>query len=180
MLLASNTQMRTAAEKMALFDPLTNLPNRRMLSDRMLEAELRALDAGWKVGVIYLDLDGFKLINDTLGHEAGDEILKNVSAAMTPMLGPGDCLARVGGDEFVVLVEDLQDKAELMILAERLKAAVESQKIPGDGLSTVQTSCGIAIFPNDGESAHDVMREADTAMYRAKRQRRGSGQMASI
>jgi diguanylate cyclase (GGDEF)-like protein len=180
MLLASNTQMRDAAEKMAFFDPLTNLPNRRMLADRLLEAELRAIETGWQVGVIYLDLDGFKLINDTLGHAAGDEILRNVSAAMTPMLGQGDCLARVGGDEFVVVVEDLQGRAELALLADRLKAAVEGEKIPGDGLATVQTSCGIAIFPNDGESAHDVMREADTAMYRAKRQRRNVGQLAAV
>ncbi len=173
MLLVSNAQMRSAAEKMAFFDPLTNLPNRRMLADRLLEAELRALESGWQVGVIYLDLDGFKLINDTLGHEAGDQILKNVSAAMLPMLGERDCLARVGGDEFVVAVEDLRGRSELETLAENLKAAVEREPVPGGGRETIQVSCGIAVFPYDGESAHDVMREADTAMYRAKRRRRG-------
>jgi diguanylate cyclase (GGDEF)-like protein len=180
MLLASNTKMRIASEKMALFDPLTNLPNRRMLVDRLLEAELRAIETGWQVGVIYLDLDGFKLVNDTLGHEAGDRLLKSVSNAMSPILRPEDCLARVGGDEFVVVVENVRSRGDLATLAARLKSAVENQSIPGRDRLTVQTSCGIAIFPTDGDSAHDVMREADTAMYLAKREKRNSTHLAAL
>lgn len=178
MLLVSNTQLRHTAERMAMFDPLTNLPNRRVLLDRLLEAEYRALGKGWQLGVIYLDLDGFKIVNDTMGHQAGDELLRNIGHAMMPVLGPGDCLARVGGDEFVVVVEDVEDRRELTILAERLKAAVENEKIPGHGTKTVRASYGIAIFPADGNSAHDVMREADSAMYDAKRQNRGTGHAA--
>jgi diguanylate cyclase (GGDEF)-like protein len=173
-LLVSNTQLRHTAEKMAMFDPLTNLPNRRVLLDRLLEAEQRAVEAGRQIGVIYMDLDGFKLVNDTLGHEAGDELLRNISAAMTLKLGQGDCLARVGGDEFVILVEDVEGRAELTQLAHGLKAAVESQRIPG-GAGTILTSCGFALFPDDGRTAHDVMREADAAMYHSKRERRGVG-----
>ncbi len=180
MLLASNTKMRMASEKMALFDPLTNLPNRRMLVDRLLEAELRAIETGWQVGVIYLDLDGFKSVNDTLGHEAGDRLLASVSNAMTPILRPEDCLARVGGDEFVVVVENVRSRGDLATLAARLKAAVESQVIPGRDRARIQTSCGIAIFPIDGDSAHDVMREADSAMYLAKRKKRASNQFAAF
>jgi diguanylate cyclase (GGDEF)-like protein len=180
MLLASNTKMRMASEKMALFDPLTNLPNRRMLADRLLEAELRAIETGWQVGVIYLDLDGFKSVNDTLGHEAGDRLLACVSNAMTPILRPEDCLARVGGDEFVVVVENVRSRGDLATLAARLKAAVESQVIPGRERARIQTSCGIAIFPIDGDSAHDVMREADTAMYLAKRKKRANSQIAAL
>jgi diguanylate cyclase (GGDEF)-like protein len=180
MLLASNTKMRMASEKMALFDPLTNLPNRRMLVDRLLEAELRAIETGWQVGVIYLDLDGFKSVNDTLGHEAGDRLLVGVSNAMTPILRPEDCLARVGGDEFVVVVENVRSRGDLATLAARLKGAVESQVIPGRERARIQTSCGIAIFPIDGDSAHDVMREADTAMYLAKRKKRASSQLAAL
>jgi diguanylate cyclase (GGDEF)-like protein len=180
MLLASNIKMRIASEKMAMFDPLTNLPNRRMLVDRLLEAELRAIETGWQVGVIYLDLDGFKLVNDTLGHEAGDRLLKSVSNAMTPILRPEDCLARVGGDEFVVVVENVRSRGDLATLAARLKGAVESQAIPGRDRATVQTSCGAAIFPLDGDSAHDVMREADAAMYLVKRQKRATNQFAAF
>lgn len=174
MLLASNTKMRIASERMALFDPLTNLPNRRMLVDRLFEAEMRAIETGWQVGVIYLDLDGFKQVNDTLGHEAGDKLLRNVSNAMSPILRPEDCLARVGGDEFVVVVENVRSRGDLATLAARLKGAAESEAIPGNQQIRVQTSCGIAIFPLDGDSAHDVMREADTAMYLAKRQKRNT------
>jgi diguanylate cyclase (GGDEF)-like protein len=179
MLLASNTQMRQTAEQMAFFDPLTSLPNRRLLLDRLLEAEHRALESRWQFGVIYLDLDGFKLVNDTLGHEAGDELLRTVSMAMTPMLRPGDCLARVGGDEFVVLAEDVKGRAEVAMLARRLKSSVEGVAIPGYGDGRARVSCGIALFPQDGRTAHDVMREADTAMYHAKRQRRLPGRAAT-
>ena len=175
MLLVSHTQMRHSAERMAMFDPLTNLPNRRVLLDCLLEAEYRARGQGWQLGVIYLDLDGFKEVNDTLGHQAGDDILKKISAAMTPMLGPNDCLARVGGDEFVVVVENLKSRDELSALAQRLKGAVESVKVPGESQAGVRASYGIAVFPADGMSAHDVMREADTAMYDAKRQSRAAG-----
>lgn len=172
MLLASNNQMRRTAERMAHYDPLTNLPNRRVFDDRLLAAEARAAEQKWLLGIIYLDLDSFKLVNDTLGHGAGDKLLRNVSLAMASVLRAGDCLARVGGDEFVVLVEDVGNRAELAILAERLKAAVETEKIPGLQDLTAHTSCGIALFPHDGETVQDVLREADTAMYRAKRARR--------
>jgi diguanylate cyclase (GGDEF)-like protein len=178
MLLASNTHMRHTAERMALFDPLTGLPNRRVLLDRLLEAEQRAVQSGSQLGVIYMDLDGFKLVNDTLGHGVGDDLLRNVSAAMMPMLGPGDCLARVGGDEFVALVEDVEGQHELSILAGRLKAAVEGERIPGRN-GNVRVSCGTALFPDDGHTAHDVMREADMAMYHAKRQRRAPAHNAA-
>ena len=157
---------------MAFFDPLTNLPNRRSLLDRLLQAEHRAIATGRKLGVVYLDLDGFKGINDTLGHEGGDNLLREVSTAMTRSLGPGDFLARVGGDEFVILVEDLRDRGELAVVAQRLSAAVEGETILGRITRQVRASCGTAVFPDDGDRAHDVMREADSAMYHAKRRQR--------
>jgi diguanylate cyclase (GGDEF)-like protein len=178
MLLASNAQLRYDAEKLALYDPLTNLPNRRLLLDRLLEAENRALSEGTRLGVIYLDLDGFKQINDTLGHEAGDELLRNVSLAMARVLRADDCLARIGGDEFVVLIEGVEGRGHVTTLAERLKNAVESQPISGDSRTTMRASFGAAVFPGDGLSAHDVMREADAAMYHAKRRNRQAGQPA--
>jgi diguanylate cyclase (GGDEF)-like protein len=173
MLLASNTQLRLDAEKLSQFDALTNLPNRRLFLDRLLEAEQRAVATGRKFGVVYLDLNGFKAVNDTLGHDAGDRLLRKVSASMTRVLRPGDCLARIGGDEFVVLVEDSPGRGEVGALGERLKMAVESEPVPGYDVP-LRISCGVAVFPEDGNSAHDVMREADAAMYQAKRQSRMS------
>jgi diguanylate cyclase (GGDEF)-like protein len=180
MVLASNAQLRYDAEKLALYDPLTSLPNRRLLLDRLLEAERRALSDGSRLGVIYLDLDGFKHVNDTFGHEAGDELLRNVSLAMARVLRSDDCLARIGGDEFVVLIEGAEGRSQILTLAERLKEAVESQPISRDSPTTMRASFGAAVFPGDGLSAHDVMREADAAMYHAKRQSRLTVQPAVV
>lgn len=180
MLLASNMRLKEEAETLAQFDSLTNLPNRRLLFDRLLAAEHRAIMSGRKLGVIYLDLDGFKLINDTLGHAAGDNFLRDVSAVMQKTLGPHDCLARVGGDEFVVLVEDLADRRDLANLAERLNRAVKSEPVSEMFSETMCASCGVAVFPDDGESAQQVMREADMAMYHVKRQRRVSDLAAAL
>jgi diguanylate cyclase (GGDEF)-like protein len=180
MLLAANMRLKEEAETLAQFDALTNLPNRRLLFDRLLAAEHRAIMSGRKLGVIYLDLDGFKLINDTLGHDAGDNFLRDVSAGMQRTLGPRDCLARVGGDEFVVLVEDLADRRDLANLAERLNSAVKSEPVSEMFSEPMCASCGVAVFPDDGESAHEVMREADMAMYHAKRQRRVSELTAAL
>jgi diguanylate cyclase (GGDEF)-like protein len=169
MLLASNARLRQAAEMSALFDSLTNLPNRRFFEDRLQQAEQRAGEKGSRLGVIYVDLDDFKQVNDTLGHHAGDELLRKVGAAMAQVLRPGDCLARVGGDEFVVLVEDIESRAQLAMLAERLGRAIGSTSEPG---AVTRASYGVALFPEDGISLKDVMRGADTAMYLAKREGR--------
>jgi diguanylate cyclase (GGDEF)-like protein len=179
MLLASNMRLKEEAETLALFDSLTNLPNRRLLLDRLLAAEHRAITSGRKLGVIYLDLDGFKLINDTLGHDVGDNFLRDVSTVMQGMLGPRDCLARVGGDEFVVLVEDLENRSDLANLAERLNSAVKSEPLSGMFSQPMRASCGVAVFPDDGHSAQEVMREADLAMYHAKRQRQVRREVAA-
>jgi diguanylate cyclase (GGDEF)-like protein len=178
MLLASDTLLLCEAEKKALFDPLTNLPNRRLVLDRLLNAEHGALSAGRQLGVIYLDLDGFKLINDTYGHAVGDEFLCNVSLAMNRALSTSDCLARVGGDEFLVLVEQAESRGRVEDVAQRLKAIVENEPIPGSA-ATMSVSYGIAIFPRDGENAHDVVREADLAMYQEKRRTSAAAQRRS-
>jgi diguanylate cyclase (GGDEF)-like protein len=171
MLLASNTQLRHDARKLALFDPLTNLPNRRFILDRLLDAERSSMAAGHRFGIIYLDLDDFKEINDTLGHAAGDELLRDVSAAMAGALRAGDCLGRIGGDEFVVLAEHVEHPAGVKALAQRLKAIAESVSVSGDATLRIGISCGCGIFPDDGANADEVMRVADHAMYRAKRLR---------
>jgi diguanylate cyclase (GGDEF)-like protein len=127
-----------------------------------------------------MDLDGFKQINDTLGHEAGDDLLRNVSNAMSAVLRAGDCLARIGGDEFVVLAEGVENRKHVELLTARLKAAVEKQRVLDDASLNVRASFGVAVFPEDGRSCRDVMREADAAMYHAKRQSRIEGQAATV
>jgi diguanylate cyclase (GGDEF)-like protein len=172
MLLASNAQLSFEAQKLALFDPLTNLPNRRLLADRMREAENNARASNLKLGIVYLDLDGFKQINDNLGHSAGDDVLRHVSAAMKSVLRYGDCLARMGGDEFLVLVEHVAGREELSMLAERLRDVVDTVRVPEALAMPLRISCGIALFPDDGRTAQEVMCEADVAMYREKRRAR--------
>ena len=168
MLLASNAQLRIEAERMAHFDHLTDLPNRRLLLDRLLSAEFEGLASGKTFGLIYLDLDDFKIVNDTLGHAAGDDLLRTVGKSMSTVLAqtlrPGLFLARVGGDEFVVLVEEPGGHEPIDKIAGLLRNAVERE-------AAVRLSYGIALFPSDGNSAHDLMRLADAAMYRSKRQK---------
>jgi len=171
MLLASNSRLTHAAERAALFDPLTNLPNRRFFEDHLLGAEQRARISGRQVGIVYIDLDEFKLINDTRGHQAGDDLLRSVSAAMAQVVRPGDCLARVGGDEFVALIEDVEHRRQLESLAERLSAAIDTTSDPESGRIT-RASYGLALFPEHGGTIQDVMREADMDMYQSKRRYR--------
>jgi len=171
MLLAANARLTHAAERGALFDPLTKLPNRRFFEDELLGAEQRARASGRQVGIVYIDLDKFKLVNDTLGHQAGDDLLRSVSTAMAGVVRLTDCLARVGGDEFVVLVEDVEHRRQLDRLAERLSAAIKGASDAESG-TMIHASYGVAVFPEDGSSVQDVMRQADADMYQAKRRYR--------
>jgi diguanylate cyclase (GGDEF)-like protein len=102
-------------------------------------------------------------------------VLKNVSAAIAGIAGPGDCAARVGGDEFVVLIEDFVDRSELTEIAERLTSSVARATVSGNLTGEMRVSCGVAVFPDDGLSAHDVLREADIGMFRSKRRNRVAG-----
>lgn len=178
MLLASNALLRRAAESNAMFDSLTGLPNRRYFEERLQEAEVSAHETGRQVGIIYVDIDEFKQVNDTRGHQAGDELLRRASAAMLRVLRQGDCLARVGGDEFVILAEDVGHRSQLVGLVDRLSAAIEETPEPGHGPAT-RASYGAALFPDDGATIRDVMREADSDMYHAKRRRRQKARAAN-
>jgi diguanylate cyclase (GGDEF)-like protein len=172
LLTASSLQLRRQAEALALYDPLTHLPNRRHFLDQLVQAEQRALESNRQLAVIYLDLDGFKTVNDTMGHQTGDEVLKTVAMRLSRALGAGDCLARIGGDEFVVLVEGVRSREHAVSLRDRLKTAVESETEIGGWTSMFRVSCGLALFPADGHTAEAVVREADAAMYQAKRKGR--------
>jgi diguanylate cyclase (GGDEF)-like protein len=168
----SNTQARRESERMARFDPLTGLPNRRFLLERFAEAEQRVRTKEQKLGLIYMDLDRFKLVNDLLGHAVGDDLLRRIGDAIRRVPGAGQWASRIGGDEFVILIEDVEGRFSVTALAERLKGAIEKEAISPELKEPIRVSCGAAIFPEDGCSMDELMREADAAMYRAKRRNR--------
>ncbi|HBI68454.1 MAG TPA: signaling protein, partial [Massilia sp.] len=166
------TERKLAEERifhMAHHDELTGLPNRNLMHDRIDQAIRNAARAGSGVALAFVDLDGFKLVNDGLGHKAGDELLKVVSKRMGACLRRNDTLARFGGDEFVILLPDQgQDPLALTPLLEKIRVAVtEPVQVAGQA---VQVSCsmGVVMYPRDGADASALLMNADAAMYRAK------------
>jgi diguanylate cyclase (GGDEF)-like protein len=166
--LATNLRLMRETEMLALYDPLTGLPNRRLLDARLAQAEARAHASGLPLALIYCDLDDFKSVNDSLGHEAGDKVLRLVAHRLRAFLSEDACLARVGGDEFIVLIENAAPRKALAGLVEKLLSAV-SEPIELDGRSiSPAISCGLAVFPEDVERASDLVGRADAAMYSMK------------
>ncbi|WP_306393894.1 bifunctional diguanylate cyclase/phosphodiesterase [Telluria beijingensis] len=154
---------------LAHHDDLTGLPNRSLLRERLGQAILDAQRSGAAVGLAFIDLDGFKLVNDALGHNAGDELLKVVGARMARCLLGGDTLARFGGDEFVILLPALQgEPASIAPLLERVRLAVTEPVLVEGQEVRVSCSIGATFYPSDGVDANALMMHADVAMYRAK------------
>jgi diguanylate cyclase (GGDEF)-like protein/PAS domain S-box-containing protein len=162
-------QDRLAEELMhqAQYDALTDLPNRTLLNDRLERGILDARRGGRELAVLLLDLDEFKLVNDTLGHSAGDDLLKQVAARLRNCVRDCDTVARLGGDEFVIGVP-LREELDATQVAERVLASLQpSVHVAGRDV-TARPSIGISVFPQDGESTEALMQAADTAMYAAK------------
>ena len=160
-------------DHMAHFDVLTGLPNRLLLEDRLQQAMLRCLQRNTSLAVVMLDLDGFKLINDAHGHEAGDEMLGLLAHGMRQVLRPSDTLARLGGDEFVAVLVDLESPCDFEpLLGTLLEATARSVTLCAKGGETVKVgisaSAGVTIYPQDRADADVLMRHADQAMYAAK------------
>ena len=156
-------------EHIAHYDTLTNLPNRSLLADRLAQSMAQSLRRGKKLAVVFLDLDGFKLVNDKHGHEAGDQLLMTVSARMKQALREGDTLARIGGDEFVAVLVDMSDATECLPILRRLLDAAAQPMPFGDGLVQVSASLGVTFYPQFDEiDADQLQRQADQAMYQAK------------
>ncbi|WP_211166173.1 EAL domain-containing protein, partial [Azoarcus sp. TTM-91] len=154
-------------EHLAYHDPLTQLPNRQLFSDRMEQALAQARRHGTMLAVCYLDLDGFKPINDRHGHHAGDEVLQEISTRLKANLRGGDTVARLGGDEFALLLSDITSADELETVLGRLLEVI-SHPVAGLEGSPLSASIGVSLFPDDGEDADTLLRHADQAMYRAK------------
>jgi len=159
---------RRALEHRAMHDHLTDLPNRELLMDRLSVALARLGRQGTAVGVLFIDLDGFKEINDVHGHDVGDVVLVNVASRLRREVRDGDTVARFGGDEFVVLCEDLVRIEAAEPLARRLAEAVAQPVSTGDRLLVVHASIGVVVEQNPATSAESLVKRADEEMYRVK------------
>lgn len=155
-------------ESIAHFDTLTKLPNRTLLADRLNQAMVQCNRHKQSLAVVFLDLDGFKHVNDTYGHDVGDELLIALSNRMKHALREGDTLARFGGDELVAVLVDLDRVEDCEPVLERLLHAASEPTILGDAIINVSASIGVTIYPQDSVDADQLMRHADQAMYVAK------------
>ncbi|MBL0389368.1 EAL domain-containing protein [Tumebacillus sp. ITR2] len=167
-------QSQEIINHMAYHDTLTNLPNRVLFNDRLSEALLTAEEHEERLAVLFLDLDRFKNVNDTLGHSMGDKLLKGVAARVANCVGQDSIVARMGGDEFTILLPKIESELEAIALAEHVIQTLAQPFVIDDYELHTTTSIGIALFPEDGRDASVLMKNADTAMYRAKDQGRNN------
>jgi len=163
--------LEESLSQMSFEDELTKLPNRRYLHDRMLHALASAHRSGRKVGIMCLDLDHFKAVNDSHGHDAGDFVLKKVSARILACLRSIDTLARIGGDEFVILLEELADTKAAKDIAQRIVAEVAKPITIHGHEIRIGASIGMSFYPDDGRAHEDLIKNADLALYGAKQSR---------
>lgn len=165
------TERRELRERLAhaaIHDPLTTLPNRVLFMDRLEVALSRAGRIQGRAAVIFLDLDGFKLVNDSMGHTAGDELLRTVAKRLRAAMRPSDTVARFGGDEFVILCDEIADEAAAFDIAKRAAEALSEPIELLEGEIFMTASQGVAISGAEGDTASGLLRDADTAMYVAK------------
>ncbi|MEQ8709445.1 MAG: diguanylate cyclase [Rhodospirillales bacterium] len=153
---------------MAHHDQLTGLANRALFWDRLEHLLKVARRTKQIVGVAYLDLDGFKRVNDEMGHNAGDELLKIVADRLVESMRDSDTISRFGGDEFVVLIENMPERSHSQIVGKKIVDVIKQPIVIDGSQADVSASVGIALYPDGGQSADDLIKNADTAMYEAK------------
>lgn len=164
-----------AIRQMAFYDRLTNLPNRRLLEDRLQQAITLARRARSKVSLMFIDLDKFKPINDQFGHDVGDWLLQQVAARMQECVRRSDTVARIGGDEFIVLLPDADNTEAAVKVAEKIRTTLEIPFQRDDGRTlNISSSIGVAFYPNNADTARDLLRYGDEAMYQAKKSGRNA------
>ncbi|WP_096702089.1 EAL domain-containing protein [Magnetospirillum sp. 15-1] len=154
--------------RLAHYDVLTDLPNRALFQDRLERAVVHALRHDRQAALLFLDLDGFKKVNDTMGHRAGDDLLKEVAVRLRGCVRMTDTIARLGGDEFTVILDEISSAGDAALVGEKILAALQAP-VAIDGREVfIGTSIGISLFPTDGRSGEELLKHADTAMYQAK------------
>jgi diguanylate cyclase (GGDEF)-like protein/PAS domain S-box-containing protein len=166
--ISSHKENEERLKFLATHDPLTGLPNRGEFERFCREAMARARRRGLRVAVLYLDLDNFKPVNDTYGHMIGDELLKTIGARMKQVVRETDTVARIGGDEFCVLLADLEDMSSSYIVACKLLDVLSQPVVTRRGTHPVGASIGVSTYPDDGNDPQTLLRLADAAMYRVK------------
>ncbi|MEG3617491.1 diguanylate cyclase [Magnetovibrio sp. PR-2] len=156
-------------QSLATIDALTNIPNRRELDHRLEQALLRNKRTGEQLALLFIDMDGFKDVNDIYGHEAGDEILRQIGARLTELLRKSDVAGRMGGDEFAVVLDTQVTPQSAMTVADKiLEELAAPYTVQGNTFSNLSASIGIAVSPDDGQSLKTLLSKADKAMYQAK------------
>jgi len=173
-------QMETTIREMAYRDSLTGLPNRTLFNDRLVQALAYAKRHSHGVTLLYLDLDGFKPVNDLYGHQVGDELLRQIGNRLSGLLRESDTVARLGGDEFLILLPDAGKIREGNRLETRIRAEIGRPFRIGSRTISITASVGMAICPRDGKGAKTLMKRADSAMYAAKKRRDSRPQASPI
>lgn len=175
----TDVAVKTTAQmaNMAEHDFLTGLPNRALLTDRLTQSIVLAKRHGGKVALMYLDLDNFKQINDSLGHGVGDKLLQSVAKRLQACIRLSDTVSRQGGDEFVVLLAEVEDLEDAILIADKLIEAMVKPHLIDDNKLLITMSIGISLYPDKGRDVEAVMRNADTAMYQAKKSGRNKYQV---
>jgi len=164
--------------ELALYDPLTGLPNRKLFFDRLEEGISHATRYERKLGLLYIDLDGFKGVNDTMGHHAGDELLIKVGAALKGILRKADTVDRLGGDEFAVILFETKNMEDTRLVGDKVVAAMRQPFRLNAETARIGASVGAAIFPDHEDAMDSLIRHADAAMYKAKAEGKNTCTMA--
>jgi diguanylate cyclase (GGDEF)-like protein/PAS domain S-box-containing protein len=166
-------QIEEKLAEMATHDYLTGLPNRVLLRDRLMVGSALARRSGYRVAILMLDLDRFKLVNDAMGHSVGDQLLKAVGQRLSAIMRKSDTVSRIGGDEFVLVLPQILQMDDVTKFSERILGAFHEPFVFGKKKIQITTSIGIAIYPDDGTDVEVLLKDADSAMYWAKEQGRG-------
>jgi len=154
---------------LALYDTLTDLPNRRLFFDRLSQAFSRAHRYNCKVGLLFIDLNKFKGVNDNYGHEKGDIVLQTVGTRLKNVIRETDTAARIGGDEFAVILQDIKDEESASIITKKIIQVIEKDIILKENTFQIGASIGISFYPSDGKDENDLLNKADKAMYNVKK-----------
>jgi diguanylate cyclase len=174
---AAALEQEEAARHASFHDPLTGLPNRALFNDRLELGFAQARRHGWTLAVMFMDLDDFKIINDTYGHDIGDRVILSIARRLKDNTRGDDTVSRHGGDEFLYLLNEVRSDTNIALIAEKLIKTIETHctvNVGGLDVSlSVKASIGIAIFPEDGATASSLIRSADSAMYSAKQGKSG-------